>query len=93
MKKILLIVSLCLLVSGCGAKPDANEENLIDESIEDVYKEDIKLVQNQEVIVVRDEIIPIIRLRSVLGLPEEEDKDMMMGVIVKKGEKQVLMRM
>ena len=39
MKKILLIVSLCLLVSGCSAKPDANEENLIDESIEDVYKE------------------------------------------------------
>ena len=59
------------------------------QNIEDVYKEDIKLVQNQEVIVVRDEIIPIIRLRSVLGLPEEEDKDMMMGVIVKKGEKQV----
>lgn len=59
------------------------------QSIEDVYKADIKLVQNQEVIVVRDEIIPIIRIRSVLGLPEEEDKDMMMGVIVKKGEKQV----
>lgn len=59
------------------------------QNIEDVYKKDIKLVQNQEVIVVRDEIIPIIRLRDVLGLPEEEDKDMMMGVIVKKGEKQV----
>lgn len=59
------------------------------QNIEDVYKEDIKLVQNQEVIVVRDEIIPIIRLRDVLGLPEEEDKEMMMGVIVKKGEKQV----
>lgn len=59
------------------------------QNIEDVYKEDIKLVQNQEVIVVRDEIIPIIRLRDILGLPEEEDKDMMMGVIVRKGEKQV----
>ena len=59
------------------------------QNIEDVYKKDIKLVQNQEVIVVRDEIIPIIRIRDVLGLPEEEDKDMMMGVIVKKGEKQV----
>ena len=59
------------------------------QNIEDVYKEGIKLVQNQEVIVVRDEIIPIIRLRTALGLPEEENKDMMMGVIVKKGEKQV----
>ena len=59
------------------------------QNIEDVRKEDIKLVQKQEVIVVRDEIIPIIRLRNVLGLPEEKDKDLMMGVIVKKGDKQV----
>ncbi len=59
------------------------------QNIEDVRKEDIKLVQKQEVIVVRDEIIPIIRLRNVLGMPEEEDKDLMMGVIVKKGDKQV----
>ncbi len=41
-----------------------------------VHKEDIKMVQDQEVIVVRNEIIPIIRLRDVLGLPEEEDKEM-----------------
>ena len=59
------------------------------QNIEDVYKEDIKLVQNQEVIVVRNEIIPIIRLRDALGLPKAEDQDTMMGVIVKKGEKQV----
>ncbi|PHV71763.1 chemotaxis protein CheA [Sporanaerobium hydrogeniformans] len=59
------------------------------QNIEDVRKEDIKLVQKQEVIVVRDEIIPIIRLHRVLGLPEQEDKELMMGVIVKKGERQV----
>lgn len=59
------------------------------QNIEDVRKEDIKFVQKQEVIMVRNEIIPIIRLRNVLGLPEEDDKDLMMGVIVKKGEKQV----
>ena len=59
------------------------------QNIEDVHKKDIKLVQNQEVIMVRNEIIPIVRLHNVLGLPEEEDKDLMMGVIVKKGERQV----
>lgn len=59
------------------------------QNIEDVHKDDIKLVQKQEVIVVRDEIIPIIRLHTILGLPEQEDKELMMGVIVKKGEKQV----
>jgi two-component system chemotaxis sensor kinase CheA len=59
------------------------------QNIEDVRKEDIQLVQKQEVIVVRNEIIPIIRLHNVLGLPEEDDKELMMGVIVKKGERQV----
>lgn len=59
------------------------------QNIEDVKKEDIQLVQKQEVIVVRDEIIPIVRLHNVIGLQEEEDKDLMMGVIVKKGERQV----
>lgn len=59
------------------------------QNIEDVRREDIKLVQKQEVIVVRNEIIPIIRLREVLGLEDQEDQELMMGVIVKKGEKQV----
>ncbi len=58
------------------------------QNIEDVRKEDIKLVEKQEVIVVRNQIIPIVRLHSLLGI-QEEDKDLMMGVIVKKGEKQV----
>lgn len=59
------------------------------QNIEDVKKEDIQLVQKQEVIVVRNEIIPIIRLHNILGLPQEEDKELMMGVIIKKGERQV----
>lgn len=58
------------------------------QNVEDVHREDIKLVQDQEVIIVRDKIIPIIRLRNVLGLPPE-DKETMMSVIVKKGDKQV----
>lgn len=58
------------------------------QNIEDVRKEDIRLVEKQEVIVVRNQIIPIVRLHSLLGIPNE-DKDTMMGVIVKKGEKQV----
>lgn len=71
----------------------ANEQYAIPlsniQNIEDIHKDDIKLVQNQEVIVVRDEIIPIVRLRSILELPEGEDREMMMGIIIKKGEKQV----
>ena len=59
------------------------------QTIEEVHKADIKLVQNQEVIVIRNQIIPIIRLRQVLELPDCESQETMMSVIVKKGEKQV----
>jgi two-component system chemotaxis sensor kinase CheA len=58
------------------------------QNIEDVRKEDIKLVQNQEVIVLRDQVIPLVRLRSLLDI-EETEKDHMMVVIVRKGEKQI----
>ncbi len=58
-------------------------------NIEDVHKDDIQFVQNQEVIMVRNEIIPIVRLRSVIGLEEDTDSEMLMCVIVQKGEKQV----
>lgn len=58
-------------------------------NIEDIHKDDIQFVQNQEVIMVRNEIIPIVRLRSVIGLEEDTDSEMLMCVIVQKGEKQV----
>ncbi|MGL4345387.1 MAG: chemotaxis protein CheW [Cellulosilyticaceae bacterium] len=58
------------------------------QNIEDIRKEDIKRVQKQEVIVLRNEVIPIVRLHSVLDV-EEQEKEHMMAVIVKKGEKQI----
>ncbi|WP_053983912.1 chemotaxis protein CheA [Niameybacter massiliensis] len=58
------------------------------QNIEDVRKEEIKFVQNQEVIVLREEVIPIVRLHKLLDL-EQEERDVMMIVIVKKGEKQI----
>ena len=57
------------------------------QNIESISESDIKYIQKQEVIVLREEVIPIIRLHQVLDLPTE-DKDVMMVVIVKKGEKQ-----
>lgn len=58
------------------------------QTIEDVRPEDIKLVQNSEVINLRGTVIPIIRLSKELDIesvkgPEEN----MVVVIVKKGEK------
>lgn len=58
------------------------------QNIEDIKKSDIKLVQKQEVIVLRNEVIPIVRLHNVLAV-ESCDKESMMAVIIKKGEKQI----
>ncbi|MGE5328624.1 MAG: chemotaxis protein CheW [Deltaproteobacteria bacterium] len=49
---------------------------------------DIKLVQKQEVIILREHVIPIIRLDQVLEVPKiENDSTQVTVVVVKKGEK------
>lgn len=51
-----------------------------------IKKEQISMVQNQEVILYRDQTLPIIRLADELDVPKgEEDPDTMTVVIVKKG--------
>ena len=59
------------------------------QSIEDVKNTDIKFVQKQEVILLRNAVIPIIRLDEVLDVSKQSNaKDTITVVIVKKGEKQ-----
>ncbi len=59
--------------------------------INNINPTEIKNVRNQEVILLRDMVIPIIRLRQVLGVPVEEatedPKKQMTCVVVKKGDK------
>lgn len=58
------------------------------QTIERISLEDIKMVQNNEVIILRDKVIPIVRLEQVLDVEkqDEEEKEITV-VIVKKGEK------
>ncbi len=58
------------------------------QTIEDISPNDIKLVQNREVINLRDSVIPIIRLSKELDIESSKSPDEnMVVVIVKKGEK------
>ncbi len=58
------------------------------QTIEDIKPGDIKLVQNREVISLRDTVIPIIRLSKELDIESSKSPDEnMVVVIVKKGEK------
>ncbi len=58
-------------------------------TIEDIPIEDIKHVESREVIHLRGLVIPIIRMKQVLDIEENEDDESMVVVIVKKGDKQV----
>lgn len=59
------------------------------ETIENITKEDIKYVQAKEVMNLRGMVIPLIRLDSMLDIKTEKDeKENLVVVIVRKGDKQ-----
>ena len=59
------------------------------QNIEEVKLDDIKFIQNEEVINLRGRVIPIIRLHEKLDVEiQESDKDSVTVVIVNKGDKQ-----
>lgn len=56
--------------------------------IEDIKIDDIKYIQNEEVINLRGQVIPIVRLDQILDIEKEEEaKDTITVVIVTKGDK------
>ncbi len=59
------------------------------QNIEDIKVSDIQYVQKQEIILLRKEVIPIIRLHKLLHVEHHVEKESIMVVIVKKGDKQV----
>ncbi len=52
-----------------------------------ITKDDIQVVQDQEVVVIRQEVIPIIKLWEALGIPHEEEPEAMNVVIIKVGNR------
>lgn len=52
-------------------------------------RDDIKLIQGQEVIVLRGNVLPLYRLDSLLEVPGEKQSDDLYVVVVCKGDKQV----
>ena len=58
------------------------------QTIEDISPSDIKLVQAEEVIHLRDTVIPLVRLNEILDIPSKKSpEDNLVVVIVKKGDK------
>lgn len=60
------------------------------QTLEDIPPEEVKLVQNKEVIHLRDNVIPLIRMTEILDIESSKDpSENLIVVIVKKGDKQV----
>ncbi len=58
------------------------------QSIEKIAPEEIKFVQKQEVMLLRNSVVPIVRLDKILDVPiEEKQQKLTTVVIVKKGER------
>lgn len=58
------------------------------QTLEDIPASDVKLVQNKEVIHLRGNVIPLIRLNEILDIESKKSKDEnLIVVIVKKGDK------
>lgn len=53
-----------------------------------IESNNIRKIQNKEVILYRNKTLPIVRLNKVLDIESEEDKKELIIVIVKKGEKE-----
>ncbi len=52
-----------------------------------ITRDDIQVVQDQEVVVIRQQVIPIIKLWEALGIPHEEEPEAMNVVIIKIGNR------
>ena len=59
------------------------------QTIEDISPDDVKLVQNKEVIQLRTDVIPLIRLNQILDVESKKDPaENLVVVVVKKGDRQ-----
>ena len=82
-----LAIIQALMVEVGGEKYAISLGNI--QTIEDISPSDIKYVQSKEVITLRGNVIPLVRLNQVLGIESTRKEDEnLIAVIVKKGDKQ-----
>lgn len=57
------------------------------QTVENIAKTDIKKISGKEVLNLRGDVIPIIRLGEILDCPKSEETDQLLVVVIKKGER------
>ena len=74
------------LMVGVGKHIFAIPTDVVMETLE-VKPQDIKEIHNEQVLFLRQEVIPFVKLNGVLNLPGEEDQNNLIGVIIHIGGK------
>jgi len=75
------------LMVGVGKHIFAIPSDIVLETLE-VKPEDIKEIENEQVLVLRNEVIPFVTLQDVLNIPHQEDKNQkdLIAVIIYRGD-------
>jgi two-component system chemotaxis sensor kinase CheA len=76
------------LMVGVGEHIFAIPSDIVLETLEP-KTEDIREIRDQQVLVLRNEVIPFLKLNRVLNMPYQEGQKEMIGVIIHRGDKLV----
>ncbi len=74
------------LMVGVGNHIFAIPSDAVVETLE-IKPQDIKEIRNEQVLVLRQEVIPFVRLNEVLNVPGREDQDNLIAVVIHIGDR------
>jgi len=74
------------LMVGVGEHVFSIPSNIVLETLE-VKPEDLKEIRKQQVMVLRQEVIPFVKLNEVLNIPHQEDQENLIAIIIYRGDK------
>ena len=76
------------LMVGVGEHTFAIPSDIVQEILE-IKAEDVREIQNEQALVLRQEVIPFLNLNNVLNIPGQKDQDNLLGVIIFRGDKSI----
>jgi len=74
------------LMIGVGKHIFAIPTDIVQETLE-VKPQDIRNLHNQQALILRDEVVPFVRLHQILNIPDQENLEEMIAIIVNRGDR------
>jgi len=74
------------LMIGVGKHIFAIPTDIVQETLE-VKPRDIRNIHNEQALVLRDEVVPFVRLHQILNIPDQENLEEMIAIIVNRGDR------